>query len=58
MNKIEHFERVIKAIEARIAEHDGFDDSDELEYISGLEDALGIVELELGSIVEANSLMR
>lgn len=58
MNKIEHFERVIKAIEARIAEHDGSSDPDELEYVSGLEDALGIVELELGSIVEANSLMR
>lgn len=58
MNKVEHFNRIIAAIEKRIAEHDGTSDPEELEYVAGLEDALGIIELELGSIIDAERLLR
>lgn len=58
MNKADHLERVIVRIKERIAEHDGTTDPEELEYVAGLEDALGYVEIELGSIIEEQNILR
>ena len=58
MNKADHLERVIARIKKRIAEHDGTTVPEEMEYVSGLEDALGYVEIELGSLIEEQSFLR
>lgn len=50
MEASDHLEDAISAIVARIAEHDN-PDEDELHYVSGLEDALKIVERQLAKAV-------
>lgn len=57
MNTVQYFDRMIEKIRARIAEHDGTTDHDELEYVAGLEDALSIVEAEAAVSKSENTML-